>query len=109
MTQPNNRTAAATQQKLEHDLKAVLHDADALMHVLGNDFSEKTEEAKEKLLQQVTAAKERLAELQEIAKEKISNGVKKTDLAIRTHPYESLAVAFGVGLLVGFLATRRRD
>ena len=35
-------------------------------------------------------------------------GAKATDRAIREHPYPSIAIAFGVGLLVGFLA-RRRD
>jgi ElaB/YqjD/DUF883 family membrane-anchored ribosome-binding protein len=33
--------------------------------------------------------------------------VKKADTAIRTHPYESLGVAFGIGLLIGVLVTRK--
>ena len=39
--------------------------------------------------------------------EKAVEGAKATDKAIRTHPYESLGVAFGVGLLVGVLVARR--
>jgi len=34
-------------------------------------------------------------------------GAKATDKVIREHPYESIGVAFGVGLLIGVLATRK--
>ena len=34
-------------------------------------------------------------------------GAKATDKVIREHPYESLGVAFGLGLLVGVLVTRK--
>jgi ElaB/YqjD/DUF883 family membrane-anchored ribosome-binding protein len=32
---------------------------------------------------------------------------KKADVVIRDHPYESIGVAFGVGLLIGVLVARR--
>ena len=32
---------------------------------------------------------------------------KKADTIIRDHPYESIGVAFGVGLLLGVLVTRK--
>ncbi len=32
---------------------------------------------------------------------------KVTDTLIRDHPYQTIAVALGVGLLIGFLARRR--
>jgi ElaB/YqjD/DUF883 family membrane-anchored ribosome-binding protein len=34
-------------------------------------------------------------------------GAKATDRAIREHPYESLGVAFGLGVLIGVLIARR--
>ena len=40
-------------------------------------------------------------------KDKAVEGAKATDSAIRSHPYESMAIAFGVGALIGFLASRR--
>ena len=39
--------------------------------------------------------------------EKAAQGARATDEVIRSHPYESLGVAFGVGLLVGSLVTRK--
>jgi len=33
---------------------------------------------------------------------------KATDKTIREHPYEALGVAFGLGVLIGVLVSRRR-
>jgi ElaB/YqjD/DUF883 family membrane-anchored ribosome-binding protein len=58
--------------------------------------------------------KERLAGTLEKAKatykrfgEKANQGVKATDKAVRTHPYPAIGIAFGVGLLVGVLVSRK--
>jgi ElaB/YqjD/DUF883 family membrane-anchored ribosome-binding protein len=42
------------------------------------------------------------------AREKVVAGAKKTDETIRSHPYESLAIALGVGVLLGALLRRSR-
>jgi len=41
------------------------------------------------------------------AQEKAVAGVKATDQAIRQNPYQALGIAFGVGLLIGFMIKRR--
>jgi ElaB/YqjD/DUF883 family membrane-anchored ribosome-binding protein len=33
---------------------------------------------------------------------------KATDKTVREHPYEAIGVAFGLGVLIGFLVCRRR-
>ena len=40
--------------------------------------------------------------------EKTVEGAKVADKAIHEHPYQSMGIAFGVGLLIGVLATRCR-
>ena len=40
--------------------------------------------------------------------EKIVEAAKVTDKAIREHPYQAIGIGFGVGLLIGVLATRCR-
>lgn len=40
------------------------------------------------------------------ARRKVIAGAKSTDEAIRSHPYESLAIALGVGVLLGALIRR---
>jgi ElaB/YqjD/DUF883 family membrane-anchored ribosome-binding protein len=39
--------------------------------------------------------------------EKAVQGAKETDRIIRDHPYQTMGIAFGVGLLVGVLVTRK--
>ena len=104
-----NKTLAhpVTTDKLETDVKEVLHDVDALLRATAGDLNDKAREARQRLTPRVEALKDRLAELQEAAKEKIVAGAKQADQTIRAHPYESIGIAFGVGLLVGFLVTRK--
>ena len=51
----------------------------------------------------VAAAKE----VWDKSKESVKETAKKTDEAIRSHPYESIGIAFGVGVLIGVLIGRR--
>ncbi len=56
------------------------------------------------------AATEKAKELCERLEEKTVEAAKVTDRAIREYPYESIAIAFGVGLVIGLLAVwSRRD
>lgn len=43
----------------------------------------------------------------EKGKESVKDAAHKTDEAVRTHPYESMGIAFGVGVLIGVLIGRR--
>lgn len=41
------------------------------------------------------------------SKEKVAAGARVTDEAIRENPYTALGIAFGCGLLIGFLIRRK--
>jgi ElaB/YqjD/DUF883 family membrane-anchored ribosome-binding protein len=41
------------------------------------------------------------------AEEKAVERAKAADRVIRDHPYQTIGMAFGIGLLIGFLAARR--
>ena len=38
---------------------------------------------------------------------KVADGAKATDKVIRQHPYQSVGIAIGLGLVIGLLAGRR--
>lgn len=40
--------------------------------------------------------------------DKAATGMRATDRTIRTHPYQSIGIAFGVGILLGFMMRRNR-
>jgi uncharacterized protein (TIGR03382 family) len=71
---------------------------------LTESLNERLEAARENLAR----AQERVSELYEDTRDKVVAGAKATDKTIRRHPYESVAVALGVGVLVGVLLGRRR-
>ena len=56
-------------------------------------------------------AANRLADAMQSARTRVQEGTvagaKATDRAIREHPYQSLGIAFGAGLLIGLLIARR--
>ena len=54
-----------------------------------------------------TAAYQKAQAAYQFAQSKAAASAKATDEAIRENPYKALGVAFGVGLLIGFLAKRK--
>jgi ElaB/YqjD/DUF883 family membrane-anchored ribosome-binding protein len=92
-----------TKEKLVTDLKTVAHDAEELLKATAGELGDKTKEARAKLASALEKAKASYQKIQE----KASEGVKATDQCIRTHPYQALGIAFGVGVIIGLLAKRK--
>ena len=99
----NNETAAQTPQDLLNDLRTLVADAEKMM---GDSLSEHTADAVGALRTRFNVAQERLGELCSTARTRVVAGAKYTDETIRANPYQSLAIAAGVGLLVGVLVGR---
>jgi len=92
-----------TREKLVSDLKTVAHDAEELLKATAGDLGEKAKEARTRLTAAVEEAKATCHKLQDRA----SASAKATDKVIRDHPYESLLVSFGAGLLIGLLVNHK--
>ncbi len=93
----------ASTEKLMHDLEAVVHDGEALLQAGVQSLSEKGLAARERLAAALEVAKETRRKLQSRAVQSAA----ATDRLVREHPYQSVGVAFGAGLLVGVLLNRR--
>lgn len=59
--------------------------------------------------ERLEAAQKRLAAVYEDAKQKVVAGAKRADGMIRDHPYQTIAIAVGIGLLAGVLLGRRSN
>jgi ElaB/YqjD/DUF883 family membrane-anchored ribosome-binding protein len=81
----------------------LLEDAQELLTATAHVAEEKVVEARKRL----TAAMEKGKETFNNVQEKAVAGAKATDQIIRSHPYQSIGVALGVGALIGFLLSRR--
>lgn len=87
------------------DLGSLAEDARALLSATAEVAEDKVIAARERL----SAALEHGREAWGTVQERAVAGAKATDKVIRTHPYQSIGIAFGVGALVGFLLTRRNQ
>jgi len=99
--------SAVARERVMADLKTLANDAEDLLKATAGDVSEKAREARARLGVALDRAKKSFhaAQVQTISSAK--EAAKKADTVIRDHPYESIGVAFGVGLLIGVLVTRR--
>lgn len=95
---------AQTPQDLVDELKALVTEAEALMT---GSQSENSAGVLGNLRTRFAAAQGRCGDLYAETKDKVVAGAKQTDATIRENPYQSLAIAAGVGLLVGVLLGRR--
>lgn len=90
-------------EKLLRDLKEVVRDGERLLQAGAEDLSERGTAAKEKLAAALEIAKETQRRLQE----RLRVGAQTTDAFIREHPYQSVSIALGAGLLVGLFISRK--
>jgi ElaB/YqjD/DUF883 family membrane-anchored ribosome-binding protein len=90
---------------------ALVQDISKLMDEVERMLSESTsnhaEEKIDLLRSRLSQAQDQLGSFCSRAKQKVTNGARQADETIRSHPYESLAIAAGVGLLVGALVGRK--
>ena len=94
-------------ERVMADLKSLVRDSEDLLKATAGDVSEKAKEVRARISAALERANETCAHLQEQGTETARAAAKKADAVIRTHPYESIGVAFGVGLLIGVLVTRK--
>jgi ElaB/YqjD/DUF883 family membrane-anchored ribosome-binding protein len=86
-----------------NDMGTLAEDARALMAATADVAGEKVSEARKRLAAALASGKQILGRV----KDKAVEGAKATDEAVREHPYQAVAVAFGVGAVVGYLISRR--
>jgi ElaB/YqjD/DUF883 family membrane-anchored ribosome-binding protein len=89
--------------ELAEPAQHLLEDAQELLTATAHVAEEKVVEARRRLSAAIEKGKEAWQSVQDTA----VSGAKATDRAIREHPYHSIGIAFGVGMLLGFLVRRR--
>ncbi|MEM9400042.1 MAG: DUF883 family protein [Verrucomicrobiota bacterium] len=107
MSDNHDSIMSETQTKLVSDVKEVIADAEALIKATADDIGEKAGKAREQLSKSVGDAKVKIQEVETVVREQTIAGAKETDKVIRQHPYESIGVAFGIGVLLGVLLNRK--
>ena len=90
--------------KLADDLHALVSDAEALLRATAGQAGEKASEARERAEESLQALRDRMSGLEDVVKGR----AKQVDGYVRDNPWQALAIAGGVALLVGILMGRNK-
>lgn len=88
-----------------NDMGSLAEDARALMAATADVAGEKVGEARNRL----AAALENGKEIYGRVRDKAVEGAKVADQTVRENPYQAMAIALGVGAIIGYLVARRRS
>lgn len=86
-----------------NDMSTLAEDARALLAATADVAGEKVGEARKRLAAALESGKEIYGRVRDKAVEK----AKVVDERVHEHPYQAMGLAFGVGVLIGVLVTRR--
>ncbi|MEO8101286.1 MAG: DUF883 family protein [Betaproteobacteria bacterium] len=91
------------------DFKALLAEGEALFKSAAGSGDQALAAARDQFRQQLATAKARYAELEAVTVQQARRAAAATDEYVHGNPWTAIAVAGGVGLLVGLLVTSRRE
>jgi ElaB/YqjD/DUF883 family membrane-anchored ribosome-binding protein len=97
----------AARKKLVDDFKALTSDTEELLRATANQTGERASAIRARVEERLRKAKEAMDELREDVAERSRAAAEAADRTVREHPWESVAVAAGVGFLLGILTARR--
>jgi len=86
------------------DAGQLVEDAQELLAATAHIAEEQVIAARQRLSAAIQSGREVLEDL----KDKAVAGAKATDETIRENPYQSIGVALGVGILLGYFLSRRK-
>jgi ElaB/YqjD/DUF883 family membrane-anchored ribosome-binding protein len=96
-----------TTDKLLQDLGVVIQDAEALLQATAGQTGEKISEIRGRAEASLRHARERMAEAGVEVQEKAKAVAKSADTYVHENPWTSIAIAAGIGFLIGTLTSRR--
>lgn len=102
------RLAEVSKEKLMNDLRVVVADAEELLRATAGQAGEKASAVRERIQENVNAAKQRLASAEADALEHAKQAAKVTDEYVHDNPWTAIGVAASVGVIVGMLIGRGR-
>jgi ElaB/YqjD/DUF883 family membrane-anchored ribosome-binding protein len=100
-------TRDTTRDKLVTDVKAVVADAEAYLGASIGQTDRAYTEARKKLEESLDAARAQVAEGHRFLADRARAAAQTTDTYVHDNPWGSVAMGAGVGLLLGWLITRR--
>jgi ElaB/YqjD/DUF883 family membrane-anchored ribosome-binding protein len=89
------------------DFKTVMHDAEALIKATSNQTGDKIAAVRERAEQSMREARHKLEEIEGNVVDRTKAAAKATDQLVHDKPWQSVALATAVGVMLGMLISRR--
>jgi ElaB/YqjD/DUF883 family membrane-anchored ribosome-binding protein len=102
-----SRMSAVTKDKLIEDLKVVAKDVEELLRATASQTGDKVAAARAQAEESLRGIKTRLHETGVDMADQTRKAVGAADDYVRDNPWQSIAVAAGVGFIIGILVSRR--
>jgi ElaB/YqjD/DUF883 family membrane-anchored ribosome-binding protein len=93
--------------RLLKDFQAVVRDAEALLKATTGVAGEKVQEVRSRAEETVKQAQASIEAIQDEAIQRAKEVAGAADSYVRENPWQAIGVAAGVGLVLGFLLSRR--
>ncbi len=103
-----NMENEVSKEKLMQDLRLVVADAEELLRATAGQAGEKVAAARERIQENMVAAKERLVAAEQAVAARARQAAKATDDYVHENPWKAVGIAAGAGLVVGMLISRGR-
>ncbi len=104
MTQSVSQTL---KNDLIKDFNAVVNEGEQLLKSVVDEGGDKANALRAKMESNLKAAKNRLRYIEETAIETTKTAVRATDNYVHENPWRAIAVAAGIGVVIGLLLNRR--
>ena len=97
----------SARRKLVDDFKALTADTEELLRATATLTGERASAARTRVEERLRAAKDAVGEFSGDVVERGRAAAEAADRTVRDHPWESVAIAAGLGFLLGMLTARR--
>lgn len=96
-----------TSEKLMHDMRLVVTDAEDLLKATAGQTGERIEKVRAKAEESLRAARNRLQIAGKTVQESTREAVQSVNEQVHHSPWTAVGIAAGVGLVIGILLGRR--
>lgn len=100
-------TLNETQSRLNRDIRTVVDDAEALLRHVVRDAGDGYDDARSRLERSVKSARGQLEGVENAVLERARKAKHATEDYVQHHPWQSVGIGAGVGVLLGMLIARR--
>lgn len=101
------QTLKDSQSRLRRDVRAVVDDAEALLRHAVSDAGEGYDDARGRLERSLKTARTELESIEQAVLDNARRAKEATNEYVHQHPWQSMGIGAGVGLLLGMLISRK--